>query len=900
MNSQRGDIIMHWFKYSPTELAERLGSNLATGLSLRRAKRRLEEKGPNKLSEEEKESWWSVFSRQFEDLMIIILMITTIVSALLGEVVDAVAILAIIVLNAILGFVQEYRAEKSLSALKQLTAPKSKVLREQRQLTIDAEEIVPGDIIVLEAGDRVPADARLINVNSLYVEEATLTGESIPVEKHPNAILEDYLSLGDQANMLFMGTLITRGKCKALVVATGMNTEIGKIAGMIQNTMVTETPLQKRLQVLGKWLVLACLVIVSIVFIAGVLRGFPVYKMFLTGVSLAVAAIPEGLPAVVTIALAIGVQRMIRRNAIIRQLPAVETLGCATVICSDKTGTLTQNKMKVQKYWLNGMEVDITQTNNVNNLIGHNPLLRQALLIGMICNSAQETSKGSEVKVTGDPTEAALVSVAANAHLHKSELEGEYQVLHELPFDSERKRMSVLVKHEHQYYSYVKGAPGIILERCTKIITKNGIESLSAKRKQEITFAAEKFGEEALRILSFAYRPLKNETKSEHALENDLIFVGIVGMIDPPRPEAKRSIKQARRAGIRTIMVTGDHKLTAKAIADNLAISENREAQVMTGNEWALLSELEQQKAVATIDVFARVAPQHKLSIVKALQRNGEIVGMTGDGVNDAPAVKEADIGISMGVTGTDVTKEASAMILLDDNFQTIISAIEEGRSIYDNIRKFIRYLLACNVGEVLTMFFATVAGLPLPLVPIQILWMNLVTDGLPAIALGVDSGDTDTMSRKPRDPHEGIFARKLHLKIGFTGLLISFCALAVFALALFNNPHDLIKARTLAFTTLVMAQLIFVFQCRSEYHSIFEIGFFSNPFLVIAVAVSGLMHLLVVYHPWFQVIFNTVALNLDDWLLVIVFSVLSLVIDTLARMMNRHVKRRFSLLRVR
>lgn len=893
------DLHEQWFKKELKTLENELQTNFETGLSVSQAKKRLQELGPNKLAETEKESLWTIFSRQFEDFMVIVLMISTAISALLGEVTDAIAILAIIVLNAVLGFVQEYRAEKSLDALKNLTAPVCRVIRQGKQQLIEASQLVPGDIILLAAGDRIPADARLITANSLFVNEAMITGESVPSEKDPNYNIKHDLVLGDQLNMLFMGTLIIRGRAKAIVVATGMETEIGKIAGMIQDSVQNDTPLQQRLEVMSKWLVAACLAIVGLVFVAGVLQGFDVYKMFMTGVSLAVAAIPEGLPAVVTIALAVGVQRMIKRNAIIRQLPAVETLGCATVICSDKTGTLTQNQMHVQKFYLAGEEIDATNVKQLRQSADSSKLLKQALVIGAVCNNTSVEEVKEKYEIIGDPTEAALVIVARQAGLIKERLLQDYQVIGEIPFDSERKRMSVLVKENQQLYSFVKGAPGIVLDRCSFYLTKDGIQPLTGKVKLQISKAIENFGEQALRVLGFAYKIVANPQINEQVLESELIFVGFVGMMDLPRPEAKRAIAQAKEAGIKTIMVTGDHKITAAAIAKQLGLGNGR-PQVMTGLEWEALTEVEQQQRVKDIDVFARVAPQHKLSIVRALQKNGEIVGMTGDGVNDAPAVKEADIGISMGISGTDVTKEASDMVLADDNFQTIIAAIEEGRAIYDNIRKFIRYLLTCNVGEVLTMLIATLAGLPLPLLPIQILWMNLVTDGLPAIALGVDPGEQDIMQRPPRDTKEGIFSRRLHLKIGLTGILISICTIAVFIVALINNPTDLTKARTLAFTTLVMAQLIFVFECRSEHHSIFEIGIFGNLYLVGAVFISSLMHCLIVYHPLLQNIFKTTRLTVEDWLLVLIFGAGSLVMDTVVRLLKKQFAYRFAWVRVR
>lgn len=883
-----------YYSQEPKTLAQMFSTDLERGLSAKEAETRLEQHGANKLREIKKDSALVIFLRQFDDFITIVLMVTTGISAALGEVVDAAAILAIIILNAVLGFIQEYRAEKSLEALKQLTAPTAKVIRNNRQIQVDAEKLVPGDVIVLEAGDRVPADARLFQANTLYVNEAMLTGESLPSAKKVDLIKPANVPVGDQANMVFMGTLVTRGRGTGVVVATGMNTEIGKIAHLIQESAMTETPLQRRLEKLGTWLVIACLAIVAAVFAAGVWRGFPIYRMFFTGVSLAVAAIPEGLPAVVTIALAVGVQRMIRCNAIIRQLPAVETLGCATVICADKTGTLTQNKMKTQYYWIAGKDIDVSDASRLKELAKAEPMLKLALEIGALCSSVQVHERSTGLMMTGDPTEIALVEAAYNAGINKAKLAADYPLLREIPFDSERKRMSVVLRRQDQLLVYTKGAPGIILDRCTKLLTADGPRPLTPSDRKRILEAVESSAARALRILALAYRSVPSVTVPEETLENELIFAGFVGMIDPPRMEVKRAIRQAKQGGIRTIMVTGDHKLTAQAIAEQLGLGREGRPKVMTGSEWESLSAFEKQEAVKDVDVFARVAPHHKLSIVRALQQNGEVVGMTGDGVNDAPAVKEADIGISMGISGTDVTKEASDMILADDNYQTIIAAIREGRIIYDNIRKFIRYLLGCNVGEVLTMFTATVAGLPLPLIPIQILWMNLVTDGLPAVALGMDPGDDDIMERPPRNAQESIFARRLHLKIGFSGLLISLCTLAIFVISLRHNPDDLARARTLAFTTLVMAQLVFVFECRSEYHSIFEIGLFSNLYLVAAVIISTLMQILVLYQPWLQRVFGTIPLTMDEWLLVLSFAAFPLVIDTAARLAKRQIMRRF------
>ena len=885
-----------WHTKTLSETAESLKTHLGDGLSSGESQKRFKTWGPNMLVEQKRISPFTIFANQFQDVMVIVLLATTLISLLLGELTDALAILTIVLLNSVLGFFQEYKAERSMEALKKLASPQCKVLRDGHKHAISAQQLVPGDVILLEAGDRVPADARLVGTLTFSVDESNLTGESVPVNKSHTWIGTNDVPLGDHKNMVYMSTMVTRGSARAVVVATGMDTEIGTIAHMIQASPEIDTPLQRRLGQLGKSLVIACLVIVGIVFVTGVKQGFPVYKMFMVGVTLAVAAIPEGLPAVVTIALAVGVQRMSRQNAIIRQLPAVETLGCATVICSDKTGTLTQNKMTAQKVWTVSRRETVSPNQGLWLKNGKEDAVYYTLVIGGVCTRAEIYSNE---EIFGDPTEVALVRLALHSGLYQKNLNKQYKQLRELPFDSERKRMAVLVEERGRYYSFVKGAPDIILQRCSHVMIGEEIVPLNRSQMGEILAAIETMGSQALRVLAFAWRTINSPSQSDGVLEQGLIFSGLVGMIDPPRPEVPSAIRAARQGGIRTVMVTGDHKNTATAIARDIGILTPEAPRVLTGAEWERLTLKEQREQIKTVSVFARVAPSHKLSIVRALQSNGEIVGMTGDGVNDAPAVKEADIGISMGIQGTDVTREASAMVLADDNFETIIGAVKEGRGIYDNIRKFIRYLLACNVGEVLTMFIATLVGLPLPLIPIQILWMNLVTDGLPAIALGLDPMDPDIMLRPPRPPKEGVFARRLLPKIILSGFIISACTLGIFLFSLWYYPQDVDRARTLAFTTLVMAQLIFVFQCRSEHYSIFQIGVLGNLYLVLSAVVSAGMHVFVLYNNTMQAIFHTIPLTVDDWLLVAVFATWSLLLDTVFRMGRNMVKRRLSLLKV-
>ncbi|MDI9460075.1 MAG: calcium-translocating P-type ATPase, SERCA-type [Bacillota bacterium] len=886
----------NWYTASTAKLLKELRVNPSLGLSNQEAKSRLERMGPNVLVTAPPISPWRIFLSQFQDFMVLVLLGTVVISVLLGEYLDAAAIFAILFLNAVLGFVQEYRAERSIEMLGRLAAEHCRVVRDGHKTLIAAADLVPGDIILLETGDRVPADARLLECQLLSVDESNLTGESVPVSKDEKFLGDEATPLGDRKNAVYKSTLVTRGFGRAVVVATGMDTEIGKIAHLLQEKEEVETPLQRRLQQLGKSLVLGCTALVAVVFAAGVQQGLSVYKMFMVAVTLAVAAIPEGLPAVVTIALSVGVQRMSRQNAVIRQLPAVETLGCATVICSDKTGTLTLNQMQVQELWTARRQYNLSGWEKLPLDPRVQDDLWYSVAVGALCTKAEMYEDGSAF---GDPTEVALVRLAERCGLRQSSLRRSYQEVDGVPFSSERKRMSVVVSTGRDYLALVKGAPDVILPRCTHMLIGTQVVKLTQEKRREASAVLDAMTDQALRVLAAAYKPLGQTAGSREQWEQGLVFTGLVGMIDPPRPEVPPAVQAARLGGVRTIMVTGDHQKTAAAIAERIGLLTSETHQVLTGSEWEALTPLQQREEIKRTAVFARVAPTHKLSIVKALQANGEIVAMTGDGVNDAPAVKEAHIGIAMGMQGTDVTREASHMVLLDDNFGTIIKAVREGRGIYDNIRKFIRYLLGCNVGEVLTMLAATLLGLPLPLIPMQILWMNLVTDGLPAIALGLDPVERDIMLQKPRNPREGVFARGLWKRILFSGITISMAALAIFVFSLWYYPGELERSRTMAFTTLVLAQLIFAFQCRWERHSIFDMGIWGNIYLIAAVLLSGGAQVFLLHTPFMASIFQTVPLKLDDWLLVVIFAFFPLFAETVVMIGKRAVQRHFSFLKV-
>ncbi|WP_032121948.1 calcium-translocating P-type ATPase, PMCA-type [Clostridium amazonitimonense] len=826
---------------------------LYKGLTTKEAEKCQRAYGLNIIHQKKRVSPVIIFLSQFNDFIVWVLIAATVISGIMGDMADAITIIIIVIINSILGFIQEYRTEKSLEALKSLAAPTAKVMRDGKIGVINAESITLGDIVVLEAGDRIPADGILLEDHNIVIDESLLTGESVGVNK----------GIGDKENKLFMGTTVLKGKSIMRVSAIGMDSEMGKIANMLQNIEEEKSPLKERLESLGRVLVVACLAICTIVTLIGISRGQEPTEMFLLGVSLAVAAIPEGLPAIVTVSLALGVSRMLKRKALVRKLPAVETLGCTSIICSDKTGTLTENKMKVKALYF---EQKIYEIDKVN--APENNMLQKAFVYCNDC-SYDFDQKDMESALMGDPTETALIKAYYTKPSKLKDFILKGKRTYEIPFDSTRKMMSVVVKEGSKEICYVKGAPERVIERCRYIYENGTVELLTLNRKKKVLDAIDKMSKGALRCIAAAYKD-KDIVKS-NSLEKDLIFLGVAGIIDPPRPEVKDAVLRCKMAGIKPIMITGDHQNTAYAIGKELDICRSPE-EVLTGEVIESFSDKELEEAVKHIRVFARVSPNHKLRIVKAFKKHKNIVAMTGDGVNDAPAIKEADIGISMGISGTDVTKEASSMILMDDNFATIVAAVEEGRTIYDNIRKFIRYLLSCNIGEVLTMFLAALFYLETPLTPIQILFVNLATDGLPAIALGVDPAEGDVMLERPRAKNESIFARGLKEKIIIRGSLIGICTLLSFLVGKYYNMN-LQACRTMALSTLVLSQLIHVFECRSEKHSIFEINPFTNIYLIGAVSVSILMLLLIIYIPVFQGIFKTVSLGLGQWLVVVFFS---------------------------
>jgi len=892
-----------WWHLDFDEAARTLASDPQAGLSPDEALGRIGRFGPNQLLEKKGAGPWRMFAEQFNDLMIWVLIGAALVSGFLPEgLVDALAIIAIVILNALLGFVQEFRAEKSLQALKRMAAPFSKVIRGEARMSVPSTEIVPGDVIELEAGDRIPADARVVWPSPNFaVQEAGLTGESTPVLKTQRVLEEGEIALADRANMLYMGTAVVGGKARALVVETGMATELGRIAGLIQSIERESTPLQKRLEQFGKWIIYACFILVGLVFGVSLLRGGRILDVFLTSVSLAVAAIPEGLPAVVTIALALGVQRMVRRHVIIRKLPAVETLGCATVICSDKTGTLTRNEMTVRAVFTLRALYDVSGA-------GYEPAggferegrpvrpeteadLLAVLRGGVLCNGAALVRAEGKTGIVGDPTEAALLTCAAKAGLDKSSLEALQPFVEEIPFDSERKRMTILRRSETGagFTAYVKGAPDVLLERCDRILDGGQARPASKEDLDRINEANDRLAGGALRVLAVAFRTFEAapDLGDVEALESGLVFAGLAAMIDPPRDEAKAAVAKCRASGIKTVMITGDHKNTAVAIARELGFYE-RDSLALTGRELDGLSEAEFEARVVHTPVYARVAPEHKLRVVRAWRRRGEVVAMTGDGVNDAPAIKEADIGVAMGLTGTDVTKEVSDMVITDDNFSSIVAAVEEGRGIYENIKKFIHYLLSCNTGEILVMFISALLGWPAPLLPIQLLWVNLVTDGLPALALGMDPVDRDIMDRPPRRTDEPIVTRGRAGLILAQGGFIGACSLLAFAFVLFVEHEGLARARTAALIALTCSQLFHALNCRNQRISLFRIGVFSNGKLLAANAASLALQFAIIFIPFTQRIFKVEGLGLLDIAVLVAISSLPLLAMELAKAVHK------------
>ena len=824
-----------------------LKTDISRGLSKAEAERRLAEVGPNRLTEKEPPSAFILLLEQFNNFIVWVLIAASLISGFLGEWEDAVAIIAIVILNAVLGFIQESRAQKSLAALKKLSAPTTRVLRDGEYSVIPSEKVVPGDVVLLEAGDYIPADVRLVNVSRFATQEASLTGESTSVNKTAEKTDQAELAIADRKNMAFMGTSAVSGKANAVIVETGMNTELGKIAGLLQGTEEESTPLQKRLDEFGHKLVYFTLAIVVIVFFMEIWRGGEFLETFLIAVSLAVAAIPEGLPAVVTIALALGVKRMVKRNALIRKLHSVETLGSTSVICSDKTGTLTQNEMTVRKVYCDGTEIEVTGVGyapygefKIQNSKFKTENLDMLLKIGVLCNSAFLKQENSQWKIIGDPTEGALLTLAGKKGVFRDELLRSYKLISEIPFDTERKMMTGIFKGPEDISAAVKGAPDIILNKCTHYLYNGEMMPLTQSMREQIGGENEALASQAMRVLGMAFRIFQEQPANlePEFIETELIFAGLAAMIDPPRPEVKLAIEKCKDAGIRTLMITGDHKNTAIAIARELGFFDENSA-ALTGIELDAMSDDELRQRVEMVRVYARVSAENKLRIVKAWKEKGAVVAMTGDGVNDAPAVKEADIGVAMGITGTDVTKDASDMVITDDNFASIVSAVEEGRGIYANIKKFIYFLLSCNIGEVLTMFIASLFALPVPLFPIQILWINIVTDGLPALALGVDPVSPTIMKDPVRKRDEEIFSRQVAFSLLWQGLLISLVTLAAFLYVLKVRGEDISYARTVAFSVLVFSQLFHALDCRSENESIWKLGLFTNKFLLLAVAAS-------------------------------------------------------------
>lgn len=879
-----------WFALTAADVAKDLQVDPSQGLTGQEVQQRQQKYGANALEEKPPRSILSMFIDQFKEPLIFILIVAAAISGALGEWIDSVVILVIVVLNAVLGVFQENKAEQALQALKDMTKATVKVLREGQVSQVNVEELVPGDIVLLEAGDAIPADARLLEAASLMVNEAALTGESVPVEKNVNALEHDEVPIAEQENMVFMGTYVTGGRAKAVVTGTGMNTELGKIAQMLHTGAPDPTPLQKQLAGLGKTLGIAAGVIVAVVFLTGLWRGEEMLEMFMTAVALAVAAIPEGLPTVVTIVLALGVTRMSKRNAVIRRLPAVETLGVATYICSDKTGTLTKNEMTTTEIYLPGHTYKVTGTGyqpegeflteEGERIDPNKERDLQLMLLGAALNTdAQLVVKDKGHQIIGDPTEGALIVAAAKSGLDKGDAEHKYPRMGEIPFDSGRKMMTTFHRLDEGYYSFTKGAPDVLLARCVRVHREGAAQAMSEEDKNQLLDVNSKFASQGKRVLALAYREWQEipQKMSSESVEQDLTFLGYFVMIDPARPEAKKAVAVSHSAGIRTVMITGDHKDTALAIAKELGIWKPGDNS-LTGLELAKLSDEELKKVVLNTTVYARVSPEDKLRIVDALKANEQVVAMTGDGVNDAPALKRADIGCAMGITGTEVSKEASDMVLLDDNFATIVNAVEEGRTIYNNIRKAIYYLLSCNIGEIIAIFGAILLGLGSPLTPIQILWLNLVTDGLPALALGVEPPEKGIMNRPPRNSKEGVFAGGMGIRIILQGALIGILALTSYWLAL-SWGRSLVEAHTMAFLTMAISQLVHSFNARSLAHSIFTLGVTSNRNLVYAFAVSLLLQLAVIFIPFFSGIFDTTVITAHDWAVVLGLSIVPLVV---------------------
>jgi P-type Ca2+ transporter type 2C len=882
------------------------------GLSTSEAGLRMEKYGLNQLQEAPRTTFFQMVLDQLKGFVVILLIVAAVISGILGEYIDASAILLIVILNAVMGVIQESRAEEALAALKKMASPEAHIMRDGKRITVPASQLVPGDIVFLEAGNFIPADLRLLEAVNLRVEEAALTGESLPVQKNALTILNGDVPLGDMTNCAFMGTLVNYGRGTGVVTSTGMSTQLGAIATMLQEVENEETPLQKRLDELGKTLGYACLAVCGLVFVAGVLRAENIWSselwvdQFMIAVSLAIAAVPEGLPAIVTISLALGMREMVSRHALIRKLASVETLGSTTVICTDKTGTLTQNEMTVTRLWVDGKFFEITGTgydtegkflvDGKEVDLKNYPAVLTALWVGALNNDAHleiaEKEEQNGVRIVGDPTEASLLVAAAKAGGRIKLVNQLFPRTKEIPFDSDRKRMLTFhdtagateddfspyyhPSNEERYTAVVKGAPDIVLSLCKSMqsMDDKGSQKMDEAAKAAVLAANDLMTKDALRVLGLAYRTVEADPGEENlsTLEKDLVFVGLIGMIDPPRPEVKPALLEARHAGIRTVMITGDYPNTARAIGESIGLIQPGHA-VLTGAQLNDLSEIELRKAAETTDVYARVSPEHKMRIVDALRDNKHVVAMTGDGVNDAPAIKRADIGVAMGITGTDVAKQTADMVLTDDNYASIVSAVEQGRVIYSNIRKFVYFLISCNMSEILIIFIPTLLGFGSPLSAIQLLWLNLISDGAPALALGTEKGDPDIMDRKPRPPEEPIINKKMAIGVGIQTIADTITTLAAYFIGLnmgAQAPNNIDMAHTMAFVTLSLSELIRAFAARSERYSIFKIGFFSNKWMNLAVLSSFLLVMMVVYVPFLNPIFNTQPLEWIEWLEVI------------------------------
>lgn len=844
------------------------------GLTEDEANKRLEKYGANNLKEKKKESLFIKFIKQFNDFMIIVLIIAAIISAIVaktngsGDYIDSIIIIAIVIFNAIMGLIQEEKAEKSLEALKKMSAPNAKVRRNGKIQEIEASQVVPGDVVILEAGNYVPADCRLIDSYNLQIEESSLTGETLPTSKQADVILNANTAIGDLKNMAFATTIVVNGHAEAVVVETGMNTKVGQIAGMIIENESPETPLQKKLGEVGKTLAITCMIICGLIFLIGIWKQIPITEMFMTSVGLAVAAIPEGLPAIVTIMLSIGVTKMAKKNSIIRKLPAVETLGCSSVICSDKTGTLTQNKMTV------------TQIRNAVGIV-KNDDRRFILELGTMCTDTIESQE-----VIGEATEVAITNAAVEMNLRKRDLYDQMQRINEISFDSKRKMMTTIHKIGSKYRIITKGAPDVLIKRCNQYYQNGRIEPIFSKR-DALQEQNQMMAEDALRVIAIAYKDvekLPREINSE-TIENELTFVGLIGMIDPPREGVKEAVKTCRKAGIKTVMITGDHLQTAKAIAKELGILRKGDLAI-NGETLEKMSQQELERDIMRYSVFARVSPEHKVRIVKAFQSTGAVVAMTGDGVNDAPALKNADIGIAMGKGGTDVAKNASDMVLTDDNFVTIVEAVKQGRNIYDNIKKAVHFLLATNIGEIVAIFVGLLLGIKSPLLAIQLLWVNLVTDSLPAIALGLEKAESNIMNRLPRNPRKRLFADGLWGKITTEGLMIGMLTLVAFSIG--NNLYSIEVGRTMAFLSLGILELVHSFNIKGE-ESIFKTGLFENRYLVGAFVLGTLLQVVVVVISPLAQIFDVVPLNSVQWLMTAIISILPVVIVELQKKFNAY-----------